>query len=63
MIHLNSCTVEDLGPHPYAGWKLAKVLVAYRRQHGPFPTIDAITGCLLVTDSIRDRLGPYLTLE
>jgi DNA uptake protein ComE-like DNA-binding protein len=63
MIHLNSCTVEDLGPHPYAGWKLAKVLVAYRQQHGPFPNVDGITGCVLVTDSMRDRLAPYLTLE
>ncbi len=63
LIHLNSCTVEDLGPHPYAGWKVANAMVAYRKQHGPFPTVDAITGCILVTDSIRDRLAPYLTLE
>jgi len=63
MIHLNSCTVEDLGPHPYVGWKVANALVSYRKQHGPFPTVDAITGCILVTDSIRDRLVPYLTLE
>jgi DNA uptake protein ComE-like DNA-binding protein len=63
MIHLNSCTVEDLGPHPYAGWKVANALVSYRKQHGPFPTVDAITNCILVTDSIRDRLAPYLTLE
>lgn len=63
MIHLNSCTAEDLGPHPYVGWKVANALVAYRKQHGPFPNVDAITGCILVTDSIRDRLVPYLTLE
>lgn len=62
-IPINTCTVEDLGPHPYAGWKLARALVAYRQQHGPFRDVQAIGGCALVTDSIRARLAPYLTVE
>ena len=57
-----SCTVEELGPHPYMGWKVAKALVAYRDVHGPFRQLADITGCVLVTDSIRDRMLPYLTL-
>lgn len=60
---LNTCTVEDLGPHPYAGWKVAKALIAYRNQHGPFPDVAAISNCVLVTDSIRTRLSPYLTVD
>lgn len=61
-IPINSCTVEELGPHPYMGWKVAKALVAYRDVHGPFRQLTDITGCVLVTDSIRDRMLPYLTL-
>lgn len=59
-IPLNRCTAEELANHPYARWKLAKALMAYRQHHGPFPNVDAIAGCALITDSIQARLGPYL---
>jgi competence ComEA-like helix-hairpin-helix protein len=62
-VPLNTCTVEELGRHPYMGWKVARALVAYRQQHGPFKRVEDITGCVLVTDSIRDRMAPYLTVE
>lgn len=60
---VNSFTAEELGPHPYAGWKVAKALVAYRKQHGPFRTVADIKGCVLVTDSIYRKLAPYLSAE
>lgn len=60
---LNSFTAEELGPHPYAGWKVAKALVSYRKQHGPFKTVADIKGCVLVTDSVYRRIAPYLTIE
>lgn len=61
--NLNTCTVEELGPHPYMGWKVARALLAYRDQHGPFRTVDEISGCVLVTDSIRLRMAAYLTID
>lgn len=57
---LNRFTAEELGPHPYAGWKVAKALVAYRTHHGPFARVADIKGCALVTDSVYRRLAPYL---
>lgn len=62
IIPLNGCTAEDLGPHPYMGWKVAKALMAYRNQHGPFKQVEDIRGCVLVTDSISMRMRPYLTV-
>lgn len=62
-IPINSCTVEQLAEHPYARWKIAKPLVAYRTQHGPFEKIEDIQKCLLVTDSVYQKLAPYLKLE
>lgn len=60
---LNSFDAEALGPHPYAGWKVAKALVAYRKQHGPFRSVGDIRGCVLVTDSLYRKLAPYLSTE
>ncbi len=60
---INSVTAEELGPHPYAGWKLAKALVAYRKQHGSFKAVADIKGCVLVTDSVYRKLAPYLSAE
>ncbi|MCB0764852.1 MAG: helix-hairpin-helix domain-containing protein [Flavobacteriales bacterium] len=62
-IPINTCTVEALAAHPYARWHLAKPLVAYRQQHGPFKTLEEIKGCRVITDSIYLRLVPYLSLE
>lgn len=61
-IPINTCTAEQLGPHPYVGWKTAKALVAYRQQHGPFPDLKALKGCVLVSDSMLARLAPYITV-
>lgn len=62
-IPINSCTVEELARHPYMNWKVAKALMAYRDQHGPFQEVDDITRCVLVTDSLKERLGPYLVAD
>lgn len=62
-IRINSCTVEELAAHPYARWRVAKPLIAYRGQHGPFKTVDAIKGCAVVTPDVFSRLAPYLSLE
>lgn len=58
----NTCTVDELGHHPAAGWKVARALVAYRKQHGPFRTVGDVQGCALVTDSVYRRLAPYLRI-
>lgn len=60
---INSCTVEQLAAHPYAGWKVAKPLIAYRAQHGPFRNVADIRGCAAVDEGVFRKLAPYLTVE
>ncbi len=60
-IAVNTAPVEELAAHPYLGWKVAKALVAYRGQHGPFRNVADIKGCVLVSDSLFRKLAPYLS--
>ncbi|MBK8339120.1 MAG: helix-hairpin-helix domain-containing protein [Flavobacteriales bacterium] len=62
-IPINSCTVEQLADHPYVDWKLAKALIAYRTQHGPFKEVAGIRGCVLIEDSLCRKLAPYSSTE
>jgi len=62
-IPINTCTVEELAAHPYCRWKIAKPLIAYRTQHGPFRTVADIRGCALIDEALFRKLAPYLTVE
>lgn len=62
-IPINTCTAEDLAAHPYVRWKLAKPLVAFRQQHGPFQRVEDIRGCVLVNEEVFRKLAPYLSVE
>lgn len=62
-IPINTCEVEQLAAHPYAGWKVAKALMAYRGQHGPFRTVADIRGCALIDEAVFRKLAPYLRVE
>ncbi len=57
---INKADVEVLSDHPYVGWSLAKRMVAYRRQHGPYHTKDELFQ-ILGTDSLQwIKAFPYL---
>ena len=62
-IPINTCTVEELAAHPYARWKLAKPLIAFRNQHGRFSKLEEIKGCALIDADAFRKLAPYLTVE
>ena len=62
-IPINTCTVEELAAHPYARWKIAKPLIAYRAQHGPFKQVEDIKGCALIDAEVFRKLAPYLSVE
>lgn len=62
-IPINTCTVEELAAHPYARWPIAKPLIAYRTQHGPFAVVADIKQCVVVTPEVFAKLAPYLIVE
>lgn len=60
-IDINSAPVDTLGRHPYIGFKLAKVMVAYRQQHGPYTSVDGLRHIAILTEDKYQQIRPYLT--
>lgn len=60
---INASTFGVLSKHPYIGYRLARILVNYREQHGAFKDVDAIRNVPLVTDEIFRKLAPYIVVS
>ena len=59
-LDINRLTLEQLKPHPYIGFYLAKAITDYRRLHGPLQSLQQLR--LLKEFSAQDiqRLEPYI---
>ncbi|GEO03091.1 competence protein ComEA [Adhaeribacter aerolatus] len=61
-IALNTATLEELRAHPYVGFNLGRLIIAYRTQHGQFQSPEDIKNIKLVNETIYQKLRPYLGL-
>lgn len=62
-ISINRITLDSLGRHPYFNYSMARLVVRYREQHGPFQKLEDLLD-IQQMDSVRWlRIRPYLTLE
>jgi DNA uptake protein ComE-like DNA-binding protein len=55
--------VEELAKHPYISYQEAKVLVAYRLQHGPYHQLDDLLRVKIFKADWVKKIGPYLDFE
>jgi DNA uptake protein ComE-like DNA-binding protein len=62
-ININMATRQELGRHPYIGFNLAKVLIAYREQHNDFKDIKELRGVALINEEIYRKIAPYLKVD
>ena len=62
-VNVNSASFDELYLQPYIGKRLARVLVAYRNQHGPFKTVDDLKLVPLMKAEDLEKLRPYVTCE
>lgn len=60
-ININSADVQILAAHPYINYGSAKVIVAYREQHGPYRVADDLLKVRIFSQAWIDRIKPYLT--
>lgn len=61
-ININTATLEELKAHPYIRWNIAKPLVAYRTEHGPFTKLEDLKKVMVVTEEVYTKILPYLAL-
>jgi len=59
-IAINACDVEQLSNHPYCGYKMAKIIVAYRQQHGKFSSFENLLNLVGMDQEKLKLLQPYL---
>ena len=62
-INLNSATYEQLKEHPYMTFSVAKAIIAYRQQHGPYKQTTDIKRIKIMTEPLFTKLQPYLSVE
>ena len=63
LLAINHLTVRQLVKHPYINWEDAEVIVANRRNHGPYKTLDDLYATIAVDSATVERLAPYLTFD
>jgi competence protein ComEA len=59
-LDINHASQEDLQAHPYLSYQLAKLIIAYRNQHGPFKQKEDIRKLALMTPELFTRIAPYI---
>ena len=62
-LHINQAGADILEKHPYISRKLAALIVAYRKQHGPYNRAEDLMALPLVTPELLKQLGPYLSFN
>jgi competence ComEA-like helix-hairpin-helix protein len=60
-ININTCDFKTLNNHPYIEFKIAKHIMSYRDNHGPFSNVEAIKKIKTIDDALFNKISPYLT--
>src|SRR5690606_27901807 len=62
-VKINLVEVEELSKHPYCSYAEAKVLIAYRKQHGAYQVTDDFLKVRIFKQEWIDRISPYLDFD
>jgi DNA uptake protein ComE-like DNA-binding protein len=59
-IPINKGTIEEISIHPYMSYGEAKVLIAFRKQHGAFRSEDDLLKIRIFKKEWISKISPYL---
>ncbi len=61
-IKINEIDVKTLKKHPYFSYKLAKQIINYRNQHGPYENLSDLRKLKTLDASKFEQIKPYLMI-
>ncbi|MDH5474052.1 MAG: helix-hairpin-helix domain-containing protein [Cyclobacteriaceae bacterium] len=62
-ININSADYSTLIKHVYINKKTANAIIQYRNQHSNYQKVDDLKKIHLISNSLFEKLEPYLTIE
>ncbi|MBE7179294.1 MAG: helix-hairpin-helix domain-containing protein [Mucilaginibacter polytrichastri] len=63
MIDINAVDFENLRRNPYLSYKQVNAIIQFRRQHGPYKSIDDMREIAILDDEILRKIEPYLAFR
>ena len=62
-LDINRSDENDLKNHPYIKWNIARAIVNYRLQHGPYERLDNLLDIDIISPPIFQKISPYLKVQ
>ena len=62
-VNVNTASFDEMYLHPYMGKPRARLIVAYRQQHGPFRSLDDLKKVPILKPEDVEKMRPYLRFE
>lgn len=62
-VNINAIDLKSLSAHPYISYPLAKAIINYRTVHGPFEEKSGLKRIKIVSDSLYNKLSPYISVR
>lgn len=62
-IAINSAEFDDLKRHPYLSFKQMNAIVQYRKQHGPYQSINDLRKVMILKPETLSKIAPYLDFK
>lgn len=59
-LKINQSTESDLAKHPYISYSEAKVILAYKKQHGAYQSTEDLKAIKIFKPEWIDKIAPYL---
>lgn len=62
-IDINRDSLEVIKSHPAFGYKIAKAIISYRNQHGPYTKKEDVQKSYLITKKIYEQIEPFIEVS